>query len=325
MKIIFVGDDAASPTSPLKTWASGFERQKVECTFPDPYAISIREWVAIIKSANALIYQGYGVTDPFMFRQLAIASAMGCPIVRKWSGSDIYYALKSKKIERSVLQLNKIISHNFTSEHIGICQELGSLGIDCKLLPQIIDAVNFPHLNRTSISKGVLVYLPHKRYEFYGLQYIERLVEDFQDVTFYIVADELHRLAHFKNVRSLGWVSEMEPVWELVGLVVRITEHDGYPRTVLEALARGKYVVHNRAFDGCWFASNYEDIRQCIVDFKQIKSINDKGLETAKQLLSGKSDLELIQAIKSVCLSKKKRLLAILFTFKFLVYIKMKN
>ena len=154
--------------------------------------------------------------------------------------------------------------------------------------------MHLPHLNRTSISKGVLVYLPHKRYEFYGLQYIERLVEDFQDVTFYIVADELHRLAHFRNVRSLGWVSEMEPVWELVGLGVRITEHDGYPRTVLEALARGKYVVHNRAFDGCWFASNYEEIRNCIVDFKQIKSINDTGLATEKQLLSGKSDLELI-------------------------------
>lgn len=325
MNVIFVGDAAASATSPLKTWASSLAREHVKCIFPDPFAVSMSEWITIAKSADALIYQGYGITDPFMFRQLTLAASVGCPIIRKWSGSDIYYALKDEKIVHSVRRLNRITSDNFTSEHSGICDELSSIGINCKLLPQVVDSLNSFTPRRGKNNSAVLVYLPDSRYKFYGLQYVEKLIPEFPEIKFFIVADQKHRLAHYDNVESLGWVDNMEVVWEQVGLVLRITEHDGYPRTIVEALARGKYVIHNRAFEGCWFASDLDEIRDALIEFKKVKSINYKGLKTVEKLISGESDKTLAEAIHSVKSTIKTRFWGALFFLKLFILIKIKR
>lgn len=325
MKVTFVGSDVNSQTSPLGTWKRALSRQGVDCCSVNLFTVSMSEWIKTIRHSNVIIYQGYGKIDFFELRQLSIAAIVGCPIIRKWSGSDVLYALKDRLVARDVKSLDKIISLNLSSEHQGLIDELGEIGLTTTLTSQVIDQPQLTSSLTPTLQKNILVYLPDTKYDFYGYKYVNQLVKDFPKVNFTVVADKQHRLAHFPNVTSLGWVEDMEPVWERVGLLLRITEHDGFPRTIVEALSRRKYVIHNREFKGCWYASNIEDMRKAIVTFCKLNNDNEEGFNSVQDLLSGDSDLELLKRIKKVKPSLKSKMYGLYNVFVTYIYFKTRS
>lgn len=313
MKIIFIGEKPEG-TAPTLTWAKALARVGVEFTYVDFSEITTIDWIKEVLKADVIISQWFGIIPKYEMRQLSIAVALGCPIIRKWSGSDIYFALNDAAIKASTIAFDQIVSLNLTSEHNGIVEELESIGLSAQLTDQIIN--NMPIAQSSHLKKAVLAYLPDARPEFYGFSYIESLVKNYPETEFVIVADKTHKLAHFSNVNSVGWVDDMEPIWERIGLLIRVTEHDGFPRSVVEALARQKYVIHNRQFEGCWYANNQTTIDSCFESFLQVKKVNDSAKGFIENLTSDKPVYQLVDIVTQLKTSFFIRLKSMLYSIK---------
>ena len=318
MKIIFIGEEPVK-TAPTLTWANCLKNVGANYTYIDLNKINTKYWIKEVLNSNIIICQWYAVIPGYEMRQLAIASLMGRAVIRKWSGSDVLYTINDIESCKSTKILNNITALNLTSEHIGLVQELATININCALTQQVVTGVT---TKNTPLVKGksVLAYLPDTRYEFYGRIYIENLIKDYPNINFIIIADTKHALNKYSNVTSLGWVDDMDPVWNKTGLLIRITEHDGFPRSVVEALARGKYVIHNREFDGVWYAANQEEIKFCFERFINSNSVNTAGLDSVNEIIDGRSSLQLLKTLEKTKVNLFKRIISLFYvtylTFK---------
>ncbi len=241
---------------------------------------------------------GYHGPDLYLVKQLALAAALGCPVIRWWVGSDVMHCL-SEPGSRARAR----IAASFSAESIAVAphlvEELSSIGIRAKMIPTVIDP-KFRHEIPTtqSCGKGILVYLPGTRAAFYGEAIVERAIRANPDLTFVIVADDKHRFRGVKNVESIGWVSDMKPIYDRVGCLLRMTEHDGLPRMIIEALLLGKYVIYSHQLPGTRLAKNYEEVQDGIDWFRRTVSPNMEGMTAVNAFFMPPPEIEFARTIR---------------------------
>ena len=102
--------------------------------------------------------------------------------------------------------------------------------------------------------RPVVTYLPSPERSSTASSVLERVMTANPDLRFIVPADETHALAAHSNVESLGWVTDMRRLYARAGCILRITEHDGLPRMLIEGLLRGMYAIDSWPMDGCWQA-----------------------------------------------------------------------
>ena len=285
MRLLFIGErrEGSAPT-----WTLARNLALLDCEYvfaSDVSPLSIRGWISLLRSVDAVVVQAYGSTDNSLVRQGAVAMALGKVVVRHWAGSDVLTCLEEPGAREEALLLDRLRPLNLTPAQ-WLREELETIGIQARVYPQIIDPPpeNVPPLVGP-LPLGVLVYLPHTRREFYGERFVRQAVEQNPDIRFFIVADEEHAMAGYPNVESLGWISDMEDLWPQIGCVLRMTEHDGWPRMILEGLIRGKYAICNLTLEGCWHATSHEQVRDGLDRFrKERERPNDAGLRAAEHL-----------------------------------------
>lgn len=303
-------------SSPLKTFRTVLERKGIVTYLIDPYILDTKEFIDTTLASDIVIFQHYDTLSEFMLERFAIVNILGIPLVRNWAGTDALNSISDPQIESWTIKANPFFNLNLTTTHDGIVQELNSLGLACTLSPQLIET--WPDNSESSIfvPNSVLAYLPSGREQFYGKDILEELIRKFPEITFTIVANNNHCLAHYENVKSLGWVKNFDDIWRGVGLLFRITEHDGYPRMIIEAMARGKYVIHNRFYEGVWLASDLQTAKQGIIEYVNKKQVNKKGISAMNELKRIDADAQFIKLLSSIRLSKLKRIKAIFFLLK---------
>ena len=308
MRLLIVGEQP-SRSAPSLTLTRNLERHGIRCRFSrGSLHRSTAKWLRMVRWANGIVYQGYH-GDIFSLRQLAIAAAMGRPILRRWAGTDVLVCLDNTRTRKVAKQLDRIVSLNFTpAEHLA--SELASIGITARVIPPMLDNLP-PHHRQPQIrnTKSLLVYLPSARHDFYGLSAVKLAANANPDIEFVVVADDTHTLGKFSNVTSLGWVQNMESVWQQVGGLLRITKHDGMPRMVLECLARGKYAIYSWPLEGCWFARTNDEIQNQIDRFRQAAAFNKDGVEVAKRLLRPDASNEVAELIRATVRNRCRSLL----------------
>lgn len=309
-RILFV-DASTTRSSPATTWAKALTRAGASCRFIDLGNITTADWISLSRKNDAIIAQLYGAPSPHVARMLAVSAANGCPVIRKWSGSDSLYCLQDKALAQAAKALDSIVALNLTSEHQGIVDELASIGIDAELTEQVVsDMVDTSTDTRADIPTGALVYLPTERKTFYGIALVEPVIARNPNIQFTVVADTDHYLGKYSNVRSLGWISNMEEVWPMVGIMIRVTAHDGFPRSIVEALARGRHVIHNQHIPACMFAQTTEDIEKQLKSFLAHPNWNLAGTQAMRSAWDGTNDAKLLNAIRSARVTAGQRLLA---------------
>jgi len=307
-----------SISSPLKTLANALERKNATSVFIDPYIITTKDLIIAYLSADIVVLQHYDAISPYLIKQLALATLLRVPIIRNWAGSDVLNSITEASIMDATCLADKIISQNMTTNHQGLVKELNGINLSCILLPQVLDEL-IP-IRKTStqyLKKGVLVYLPSNRRDFYGAQYIEKLIVKYPELTFYILADEEHYFSKYTNVKSLGWVNNTAKFWEDIGLLVRVTNHDGFPRMVIEALARGIYVIHNNDLPGVWFASQQNEIEHYMDKFIEKDACNKVGIDIYKTMIAIDPDKQLYNHLSKVSIPIKKWLYSLKYIIKF--------
>ena len=322
MKVLFL-EKNMTDASPLITLADSLKERNVDIFFADFSKLTTMSLIKLYLKVDVVVLQHYAELQGYDARQVSLASLLGAPLVRNWAGTDALNSTSNDIIKYSTSLVDSFTAANVTTTHSGLVDELASIGLRCDLLPQIVE---FKLINSTDKNtfkpKSALVYLPSAKMQFYGSEYIERLIHNYPEMHFTIIADHEHYFEKYDNVTSLGWVDKVEMlnVWDNIGLLIRITEHDGFPRMILEALGRGKYVIHNNEnIEGIWYAHDQESIEVELERYLSKSEENYKGLhvfENLKQDNPGKRYYDYLSSVKNPF---KKRLSALRYLLQSLI------
>ena len=260
-------------------------------------ALSTKSWINDVQNCDAIIWVGYHGPDLYIVKQLALAVTLGCPVIRWWVGSDVLHCLCDPHSRARARVLASFSTKNIAvAPHL--VKELSSIGIRATMIPMVIDPEFLSAISPgSSFGTAVLVYLPGARAAFYGEAIVDQVIRANPDLTFLIVGDENHRFFGLGNVESLGWVSDMKPVYERVGCLLRVTEHDGLPRMVIEALLLGKYVIYSNQLPGTWSAKTYEEVQEGIDRFRGNAFLNTEGMAAARALFTPPPEVEFVRKI----------------------------
>lgn len=199
------------------------------------------KWITLVKNIKNIdvLYNVY--TGKNIAAMVVISHVMRKKIITHWIGTDVCYAMNERYIHRYFRPDVNLACFDVLRE------ELKELNIESLVVPIVPFGMDLTIANMPE-KHSILIYMPKGREEFYGYNELIDVFNEFKDVQFYIVANEDEsRFKHFKNVRCLGFLNadEMKELYNKISIVVRYTKHDGLSMSVLEGLAKGKYVIWN--------------------------------------------------------------------------------
>lgn len=236
-----------------------------------------------------LIYQIGGDLRPNRFHRLAFL--LGKKQIIHWVGSDI---IAMKKLAAQGFKF----SPHFTKKAVHwvevnwIAKELTELGIIGNVVP--LTPAAFPKKAPDLPEKFVvLTYLPPEKSAFYGEAQIIALAEEFPEIVFLAAAASTTETNPKwpANLMAVGWVNDMARIYQEITVLIRLPEHDGLSFMVLEALANGRHVIWNYAFDGVRQTSGYQQTVQILKDLlrdyeRGELKLNEAGREFVKKYYS---------------------------------------
>lgn len=181
------------------------------------------------------------------------------PLIMNWVGTDVLLAEEAKS--KGTYRTDYLEKAHHFCEVNWIKEELDDIGI-------VAEIMNFASFDKQFVLKmpvsqklTVLTYIPKIRSDFYGIEMILDTARDLPNVDFLIAGTEaLEFLPLPSNVTALGWVQNMDEVYDRAHVSIRIPEHDGLSTFILESLARGKQVIYKYEFDHCRKAGSKEEL-----------------------------------------------------------------
>jgi len=189
------------------------------------------------------------------------------PLIMNWVGTDVLKSIKAFNEGKFNQQYIDKATH--FCEVGWIQDELRTIGIDAEV-------VNFAAFRKSFKLEAVggdqltvLSYIPNKRSDFYGMPTLIRMAEKLPSVRFLIAGTDGEDYAPLpQNMEALGWVRNMNEVYDRTHVCVRFTDHDGLSNFILESLARGKQVIYRNPFENCEYCPDEESLIQEIANFE---------------------------------------------------------
>jgi glycosyltransferase involved in cell wall biosynthesis len=123
----------------------------------------------------------------------------------------------------------------------------------------------------------VLTYLPKGREDFYGAATIHQLAKDMPDVEFLAVGGDGDDAPSSPNLRFLGRVEDMPEIYRKTSVLVRLTQHDGLPKMLLESMAMGRNVVWSFPFPHCLQAKTTKEAAKALLQLRRTGTPNLAG------------------------------------------------
>lgn len=201
-------------------------------------------------AASDLIYLVGGQIGRFS-RPHLLKTLLRRPVVMHWAGSDVLHARVAQEAGRDTAALVEGVTHWAGAPWLA--NELRLLGVRARWRPHswVDPPVALPPLPPAGTSRfTVLAYLPVTREAFYGGDAIVRLASAVPQIDVLVVGTESLPWPAPPNLRCLGWVAEMAPLYARAHALVRLPRHDGLSFMVQEALAFGRYAVWSYPFEG---------------------------------------------------------------------------
>lgn len=200
----------------------------------------------------------------------------GCIPIALFIGSDVVKTGQDKKRLRVVRRAGRLGIILAVSS--GLVDELRQLGIAAHYFPFIAQpviarTVALPH------TFTVLSYIQEKKELLYGYSYIYRLARDFPDIKFIVIGHSGNGLEASKNIVFSGYVTRVKKYIDDCSVYVRMTQHDGMPNMVVEALACGRQVIWSQAHKHCCTCVTYDSLRTQINMLRNNQQSNIAGME----------------------------------------------
>ncbi|MDG2154121.1 MAG: hypothetical protein P8K10_09335 [Crocinitomicaceae bacterium] len=143
----------------------------------------------------------------------------------------------------------------------------------------------------------VLSYIAQNKQEFYGIKKIIKAAEQFPSIEFRIAGMTKCDFKIPDNVKAIGWLDSvgMERELKNAAIFVRMTDHDGFSVSVIEAISIGAEVIWSHNAECVHYVQNIEELNHAIKNtVEKIKNRdykpNQKTIDFAKTYY-GKSEL----------------------------------
>lgn len=200
-------------------------------------------------------------------RLFDLAFKKNIPVIMNWVGTDVLKAIEAYKNNKH--QQHCIDQAIHYCEVDWIQEELKEIGIDAEVVNFAAFTKSYELKEVSAQRLNVLSYIPEIRSEFYGIQTIIRVANKFPSIDFSIAGTEAHEFEPLpENLKALGWVSDMNALYEEVHACIRYTDHDGLSTFILESLARGKEVLYRNPFNYCNHCPDEDQLEQKLVELE---------------------------------------------------------
>lgn len=215
-----------------------------------------------LRGADALIC--FGGPGPDAALALA-ARRRRIPIVVIWAGTDVLLASR----DPVPLEATKRDTSADLTVSPWLAEELRAIGLQADYAPivgsVVDDTLEAPFPPRFT----VLTYLPMPRRAFYGEDQVYAIARAMKEVRFIVVGSGGRSPKAPPNVDFLGWVADTTSVVDSATVLLRIPEHDGQSMMVLDAMARGRYVIWTHKLPGVHVAANANDAFEALRELYQ--------------------------------------------------------
>jgi hypothetical protein len=187
------------------------------------------------------------------------------PVVVHWVGTDVLIALEEHAKKNISTRLVEAPHH--WCDAPWLVNELQPMGIRAEYVPlpvPVLEAEPAPLPMRFR----VLMYLPIDAFdrEVFDMETLLRLPDELPEVEFILIpspADSLPAPLP-ANLKTPGWVDDMDALYRQVTAIVRLVSHDGMSFMVLEALSRGRHVIYSYPLPQVIQASGFEAVASAI-------------------------------------------------------------
>ena len=196
-----------------------------------------------------------------------------------WVGSDSLLAIKNKKRRIQTKLFSRYVDiHVAVSERIK--EELSEIGYESIVLFHGSDIE--PEHMALPKKHAALIYFTEDREKLYGLKRIIAISKIFTEIDYYFIGhfdtERYSELYPQKNLHFLGFVN-LEELWPKITVVIRMTEHDGFPKTMVEAYSKGRYAIHNYPLPGVIHCQTDDDVIRELKKIVDENQINKDGIK----------------------------------------------
>jgi hypothetical protein len=224
-----------------------------------------------------------------------------------WVGSDSVLASLDLKRKVQTKIFTKFIDINIAVSS-RIKDELAEKGIESIELfhGSDIQPEELPMPKRI----GALIYFIEGREKLYGVDRAVEISENLDYVDFYFVGhfnpEKYNKKYKKDNLHFLGFV-DLNELWPKISAVIRMTQHDGFPKIIVEAYSKGRYVIHNYPLPGVILCETNEDVVYELIKIQNENVLNKEGIKLFKEQFN--YDI-FLKRFEEICLSlyeKKKK------------------
>jgi hypothetical protein len=209
--------------------------------------------------AAGLLYQIGGQIQRFS-RPHLLRMAVRRPLVMHWAGSDVLFARRVRAAGRATPALVHGVTHWVGAPWLA--EELAPLGVTARWLPHswVEPPDRLPPLPSPGESPfTLLAYLPEQRAAFYGAAAVFAVARALPEARLLVVGASSLPDGVPPNVRCLGWVEDMTPLYARTHALLRLPRHDGLSFMVQEALALGRHTIWTYPFPGALRVAGAEE------------------------------------------------------------------
>lgn len=214
-------------------------------------------------------------------------------LIMQWMGTDALLAMirfKENTINRKYIDFATHFVDSPWQEEEVKSVELNPKFIRFKYGREIKPLERYPDIH-------ILSYIAQNKQEFYGIKKIIKAAQQFPTIEFRIAGMKKCDYKIPDNVKAIGWLDSVEMEEELknAAIFVRMTDHDGFSVSVIEAISIGAEVIWSHKAECVHYVKDIGELNHAIkIAIKQVEDReykpNQKTIDFAKKYY-GKSDL----------------------------------
>ena len=196
-------------------------------------------------------------------------------LIMQWMGTDALLAIKRFK-EKNILRKYIDYATHFV-DSTWQESEVRSLMLEPNFV-RFKYGRNIRPLERYN-DIHILSYVAKDKQEFYGLNKIIRAAEKFPSIEFRIAGLISCNYKIPENVKLIGWLKseDMDRELKSAAIFLRMTDHDGFSVTVIEAISIGAEVIWTHDAKGVNYVQSIEEMNKAID--KAIQDIKNRDLK----------------------------------------------
>lgn len=213
-----------------------------------------------------------------------------------WVGSDVMQMLHLPFIQLKQLVLTfKQVNIVHLVEFEQTQKELAEIGIEAEIVP--LPPKQFYELTPLPKKFTVACYLPEVNESLYYPEFMEKLTKEMTDVS-WIFFGNRGRIGKHKNVEFAGHVDDMAGLIKQCSAIVRFTQHDGLPLSLVEFKSAGRQALFNLPLPYMESVNSFdvEAVKKIIYAMKD-KPLDKEGAKYWRELCSPEKYKEKIMEI----------------------------